>query len=404
MSVLPWTVRWRTHAAPLVDAAERFALRFDPSAGRDLEAGVVGIRHLARVIDRFVYSEQSSDEEERAFIEGAGAMLGLLLLEHVGHGGFEKRDGVARVRLGGRGFFDPFAAIDRILDAEQPRKALSDEITLAELEATDRGPLSRVVAAFDRALTESSEQRIVSQFDSIVALDRGIEVDLRRVVDATRGEPSATVDLAVRKLLALIEGREGDATLDELERRLVPRLVGATFLDTLRERAADQQIFVAPFIGELRIALLLAYEGRSRFVRTHELTTLGWSAEQAISTACTNLVTRARAPRLEALGPFVPEGIRVRTGDGLDGARLLDPRTRAALESRLGPSFLLAIPHRDALLAAPCGAARALDAFAREEFLRAPHRVAAGLFRASPDGLSIARPADREAHVDPERR
>ena len=84
--------------------------------------GSAGIVFLCEEVLRFLALEQVSDEEERLFIEGAGALLGLLLIDHVEDAAHVARGAVHRVRLGKYGFFDPFAAIDRVLDAPSPKQ------------------------------------------------------------------------------------------------------------------------------------------------------------------------------------------------------------------------------------------------------------------------------------------
>ena len=62
-------------------------------------------------------------------------------------GAYVARGAVHRVRLGKHGFFDPFAAVDRALDAASVRVELAHQVALAEAEANTRGPISRVVGA-----------------------------------------------------------------------------------------------------------------------------------------------------------------------------------------------------------------------------------------------------------------
>jgi hypothetical protein len=78
--------------------------------------------------------------------------------------------------------------------------------------------------------------------------------------------------------------------------------------------------------------------------------------------------------------------LRIRQGDGLDGARLLLPDLAARL-ARLGPStWFAAVPHRDVLLLAGEQALEELSQSAEDAAERAPHPVSASLFAITPQG------------------
>src|SRR5690606_25725132 len=116
----------------LSPAAQRFLNERLGERAHTFRGGSAGIVFLCEEVLRFLALEQVSDEEERRFIEGAGARLGLLLIDHVGDGAHVARGAVHRVRLGKYGFFDPFAAIDRMLDAPSPKQEMMLQVGLAE--------------------------------------------------------------------------------------------------------------------------------------------------------------------------------------------------------------------------------------------------------------------------------
>jgi hypothetical protein len=103
-------------------------------------------------------------------------------------------------------------------------------------------------------------------------------------------------------------------------------------------------------VGELRLALVLRFDGRARFVRLSERR--HWPSD-AHAVALANLAKRSRAARLLHVDAEEGSFVLARSGDGLDAARLLLPGLHDVLAPELGSPFVAAVPHRDALLACP---------------------------------------------------
>lgn len=394
-----WIDALATRAGPMRDAA----LRWLGERGADastLAAGPQGVAWLARELDRWLDDESVSEVDDHRFVDGAGAVLGLLLVEHAGDGRFEVRDGHALLRLGSDGWFDPFGCMERVLAAEAPRRELARSVSLAEAEARGDGPVARVVRAFREALGASRpELRIVDCFGPRVWLgpEPEVEVDLGRTVDATRDQPPAAVAAAVHKMVSMLPG-SGATTVAfaDVRPRLVPRLVGPTFLDALGgSRARADALVLEPLGHAVSVALLLSYDDRARYVRVTELAEWGVSASEARGIAIENLAARSTAARFARVD--TPDGplVVARTGDGLDAARLLLPTLHSVLRPELGDSFLVAVAHRDSLVAAPAGVpalAQALRRRAADDAARAPHSITDELFEVSENGLALFEP------------
>jgi uncharacterized protein YtpQ (UPF0354 family) len=368
-----WVARIAHRAGPLAGAAG--------ALGRELPRGTDGIRRLADAVEAFAARADATEDDDRAFVESAAAALALLLIDHAGDGAHAAQDGVHRVRLGPHGFFDPFAAIDEALDADRPRASLAASVARAEAEARGEGPIARVVIAL---LAARPDLVVTHHFEHVLRFEGGVEIDIGRVVAATCDRPEG-VSSAVERLVAALPGGAADPrpalTWDEARPRLLPRLVGDVFLESLPERAP---LALAPVAGDVRCALVVAYEGRARFVRNDELA--GWSIpfEAARTHAIVNLEARSLGTRFLADGALQV----ARSGDGLDAARLLLPALHDALAPRLGSPFLVAVPHRDVLIASPIAAADALAARARDDAARAPHRISDTLLLVGGTGLA----------------
>ena len=398
MSEPDWRDALRGSCAALVDAAQRFAPGPFPR-------GADGVRALAARLRAHADDDAAGEPEDRAFVEGAGALLGLLLVDHTGGGALVRRDGVARVRVGERGFVDPFAIMEGSLDADRPREALRAALALAEAEVRGEGPFSRVSAAVERCLAESRPAlRVQARFEAWLALEDGTELDLRRLVDATRDQPAPAVLAAARKLVAMIPG--GPVAMDAseswatLRARVLPRLVPATFdagpgapALCLAPLTTPGGLGAAP---DIAVAIVVPEGGRARYLRADDAVLRTCSADAVRAQALANLAARSGTARFTRVDTPAGPLIVARTGDGLDAARLLLPGLHAVLATELGSPCAVAVPHRDTLLACAASspeAIAALAARARDEAARAPHPISGAVLRLGPDGLAPPTPA-----------
>lgn len=387
-----WIESLRDRAQLFVDAAR-------PLVRAESERGLGGMRALIAAVDAWVFEDSAHEAvplDEARFVEAAGALLALLLLDHVGEGEARSRDGKHRIKLGAFGFFDPFGTLTGAIEAKSPARYLRDSVALAEREARGEGPVSRVVKAFARVLEEERpDMRIVDQFDARVWLaseaqgEEAVEVDLHRAVIATSDQRDSAVDQAVRKIAAMLPGgsHANGIPWSEAKGCLVPRIVASTFAPPAGSLDA---LATTSWIGGLRIALLLSFEGRSRFVRRNELDAWEVSFDDALRAAIAVLAARSAGARW--VHTETPDGTLVvaKTGDGLDAARVLLPAVYGVLSAALGSEVLIGLPHRDTLYACAGGNAnleRALRAKVADDSARAPHRISDALFVLGPSGL-----------------
>jgi uncharacterized protein YtpQ (UPF0354 family) len=388
----------RQRAGALSGSAERFVAERWGGRGEDYRGGHDGLRALCKELERFVYAHDVDEESERRFVEGAGALLGVLLIEHVADAAHASLAGQHRVRLGAYGFFDPFSAVDRALDAPDVRRALASEVAHAEAEAQATGPLSRLVAALSALLAaERPDLTIQAQFECTLTLalrdsDETLELDVRRAVETTRDQQQTAVESVARRLLSILPGapREEHGALDELHKRLVPRLARSAALRELTSRGQNV-LFARPLVSELCVALLLEQEGRARYVRSDELASFGLSPDEALALGLANL--RERSARARIVRDELEHGavFVARSGDGRDSARVLLPELFAELSERIGGQVAVAVPHRDTFFAcaADNGAlVRCMVERAAYDAARAPHALSPHAFALSSAGLS----------------
>ena len=371
---------------PLVPVARVF---LDSEPPGPEAAGPDGVRWLATKLEDFVDRDTGCEEDDR-FVEGAGALLGLFLIDHLG-GRTQHRDGRHRVQLGRFGWFDPFGAIQDVLDAEDPRACFADCLRLAEREADECGPVSRILRIFaDELHRLRPDLEIREHFELTVELDNGATVDLTRLERiGSEADAHATVE-AARRLISMLPGAGPPEVLswDEAATRLVPRLVSTSFLKSLSTEQTLHTDDLALHV-QVCVAFQLRYGSRARYVTAQEVDRWQVDRTEVRQRAVENLASRSRSIRLEQIADHL---FHIRQGDGLDGARLLLPGLASRL-SRVGPGdWLAASPHRDLLLVAHKAGIADLAREAEDAFRRAPHPISASLFELTPEGTLPLQP------------
>lgn len=390
-----WLLSLSTRGGPLVAAARGFMRDHFASCGGAFPGSVSLVRELARAMQRWLTIDEVDADAERAFVEGAGATLGIILIVHVGDASHAARGNVHRVRLRKHGFFDPFAAVDRALDAPDVRAALAREVACAEAEAQGHGPTARVVLALSRALAERHPTlRICDQFEGLVTLESEdgkdrIELDLQRAIDTTRDQHPAAAEQVAQRYLSMLPGAaQGDETFESLRARLLPRIVRSDVLSDL-SASGRAALFSIPLIAELSVSVVVQEQGRARYLRRSEVDSFSIPSTEIIRIANENLQACSTQMRLLPLKEQ-PSIYLARTGDGRDSARVLLPTLHAALRAKFQAELCIGLPHRDTFMVCAANDDHAVRALARkvaEDAARAPHKLSCDLFMLSEHGL-----------------
>jgi hypothetical protein len=360
--------------------ARRFVTRFMDGS---LPLGVEGLIALCAAIDGFAADGDPADDD--AFLEGAGALLSVIVIAaHPGRARHIERAGVHRLMLGEHGCCDPFASISRALEGEvRARKCLTAELGRCESEIMGFGAMARMSRAFEEALAERRpELMVVHRFESERVLSDETTVDLRKAIEATadierNSEIPAAVLQAARKLVDMLPGGVAAISADDALAKVCPRLIAPEF-------AREAALHSVPFRGELRIALVLRMGERARFVLASDLPRWSLDPDALLLRALDNLALASSTAVVHREPPL----FYLRSGDGLDSARLLLPGLHETIAPELGETFLAAVPHRDVLLLARTDDGAALRARTEDDHARAPHRVSSALFRVSAGGIA----------------
>lgn len=373
--------------------ARRFVVRFldgsRPSGSfpsGSFPRGVEGLIALCAAIDGFAAEGDPADDD--TFLEGAGALLSVVVIaSHPGSARHIERAGVHRLMLGEHGCCDPFAAISRALEGEvRARKILTEELSRWEAEMMGAGPIARLSRAFEEVLaTQRPELLVVQRFEKERVLSDETTVDLSKAIEATADvvghgvEIPASVMQTARKLVDMLPGGVTAISAEDALAKVCPRLIAPDF-------ASEAALHSVPFRGALRIALVLRMGERARFVLASDLPRWSLDPDALLLRALDNLAVASSSAKVHREPPLS----YLRSGDGLDSARLLLPGLHETMAAELGETFLAAVPHRDVLLLARTEDAAALRARAEDDYARAPHRVSSALYRVSASGILCA--------------
>jgi len=355
-----WIDSIASRSGPLHTAATQFAvihgLETDPPRG------VGGLCALSKLIsharaDFDHIDAEESESEEREFVAGAGAYLGLLLLDHLPNGAHVAHSGEHRLRLSAHGFFDPFAAVAHALNADDAPRALLAAIQRAEAEAAGSGPTARVAAALRARLSDQPHVSVLDHFDERMWLDvdgTRVELDLARIISTTQGESDALLGHAVDRLCAsLLREASPLLTWEAARPLLFPRLLGRAFVDSLPDA---RDLYLRALAPDVWQALVLRFKDRARFVRRTEVETWSTETRQRVlpeQHALANLAQASESARFLQHSTHEGPIVVAESRDGLDAARLLLPGLYEVLAPALGAPFIVATPHRDTLLACP---------------------------------------------------
>ncbi|QQR89360.1 MAG: hypothetical protein IPJ88_14310 [Myxococcales bacterium] len=268
-----WVGSLKTQCAELIAPAEQFVNLHDALALEQWQTGHAAVRRLYKLMDAWMHGEgAAASQSEELFIQGAGSVLGLLLAEHYGGAHFIKHEGKYRLRFGDFAFCDPYSMVEGVLDADEPQKAFAELLLRAEDEVKGQSTLCRLKHAFLRVLEEERPELAVEFcFEAELRLSDGSTVDLARLLRASEGESDAQLKSAVTRLVRMLPGAQmqSELSVEDAMQRVLPRIVPANFFE---QHGVPRRGLCTRILGVgLHLSFILAFTGRSRFVRQNEL-------------------------------------------------------------------------------------------------------------------------------------
>jgi uncharacterized protein YtpQ (UPF0354 family) len=179
--------------------------------------------------------------------------------------------------------------------------------------------------------------------------------------------------------------------LDTVKASAIPQFFPANWLD-------EYPIVCSDFPSRIRIGYVLREESGYSYVLKREFEGLGITLAELHNFAVANLDALPSGRMKLAEPPDGAEGF-IAADDNFAAVRILLPRARAMLASKLGDQFLVTLPHRDSCFCWSLSQAYERQARnaaeALEDFIKHDYRLTPDTLLASIDGFSVYREQDR---------
>ena len=185
-----------------------------------------------------------------------------------------------------------------------------------------------------------------------------------------------------------------ELTPEEARLKILPQIKSLFEIEysqkLLENIPTEENIFFDDFLDDLKIMYVIDDEKTYTYLTLKELKRLGISREEVKMIALENLEKLPRnrkikqVPLKDGSFAFIWE-----TNDGYDAPRILLPNLWQTLETMLGKEFIVAIPHRDLLIAAKLEFFKNLKELAVKKFKKSSRPITDKLIKVSGTGLSI---------------
>jgi uncharacterized protein YtpQ (UPF0354 family) len=161
------------------------------------------------------------------------------------------------------------------------------------------------------------------------------------------------------------------------------------------EYAQQAPILSFPFGRTLAIGIVLDSDKGYLYLKREDALRWNKSEKELLDIAITNLDEASRKMQMQSSDNEEAKWIGIETKDGFDAARILIPKLREFLASRLGSPFRFGVPNRDFLICWSTGASpRFLDfttAKLQKDFETQPYPLSPHAFEVTADGTITER-------------
>lgn len=189
----------------------------------------------------------------------------------------------------------------------------------------------------------------------------------------------------------LIEPKITSLSYEEVKNKVFPMIKNAEFVSAANSKVPeDQHLLSYHLMNGLFICWVVDLPEQMNYVSQKQLKEWGIPRDELVNITMKNLESlpgsdRLRVKKLENGASLIIFDSK----DGYDATRLLllqNPENYNVFANRLGENFIVAIPHRDLLVAAPYQAAQPLSFEIEEEYKKSPYNIIPNLLIITKEG------------------
>ena len=156
------------------------------------------------------------------------------------------------------------------------------------------------------------------------------------------------------------------------------------------EYAQQAPIISFPFGQTLAIGIVLDSDKGYLYLKSENALRWNKSHKELLDLAIANLDEASRKMQMQSTEDEEVKWVGIETKDGFDAARILIPKVREFLASRLGSPFRFAVPNRDFLICWNTGASKRFSDFTaskiHKDFETQPYPLSPHMFEVTADG------------------
>jgi uncharacterized protein YtpQ (UPF0354 family) len=161
------------------------------------------------------------------------------------------------------------------------------------------------------------------------------------------------------------------------------------------EYAQQAPIISFPFGRTLTIGIVLDSDKGYLYLKREDALRWNKSDKELLNIAIANLDEASRKMQMQSSNNEEAKWIRIETKDGFDAARILIPKLREFLTSRLGSPFCFGVPNRDFLICWNTDASPRFSDFTaaklQKDFVTQPYPLSPHVFEITDDGTIAER-------------
>lgn len=219
-----------------------------------------------------------------------------------------------------------------------------------------------------------------------VIIAKGTQIGLQNLkakFDQSDRSQQALEQLVKEHFYFVLKDEPSVTTFDAARQKLRPQLMPP-------EYAVQTPIISFPFGQTVAIGIVLDSDKGYLYLKREDALRWNKSHKELLDIAIANLDEASRKMQMQSTDNEEAKWIGIETKDGFDAVRILIPKLREFLASRLGSPFRFAVPNRDFLICWNTGASTRFSDFTaskiQKDFATQPYPLSPHVFEVTSDG------------------